>query len=1310
MGLKRKVSLLSVLLICFQALSSPLYIVRAETFAHIDYVETTRDDIQQDDEIAETENAAENPPQSTEDSEKQEDQETIEDQEERQDENEPKEGDMHMNVPPNGSEESSQRSIAPLNVTTVTSESDFRNAMNNSSVGVISLGANVTVSTGVNFVLNRDLVIQGNGHTLSLSNNSIFFGLQLRSNTQPATLRLENIGLSKIGSTPFFKALDNNDLGTGWTVELEDVYELSTSRAAVILAREAKIHFTGGQNTFDTRISSTDTLFNVKDVLISNQANLTIAKQNLWIFYSAPTVSQPSVQLSGNATVDVTTTAGDANVIDYRGPNPLVQIEEGSRFNIDTIGTAPVATVNSNNVITLNGNNPRLLLSGDSQLQIDTTLNKRPINLEGTNPTVQLDQSRILIKSETQTGVNLVGNQPSFAMTNDSRLSINAQSGSGVVLAGNQPKMDLLDSEITIENQIAASALVVDGLEARLTLDNSQLSISNAGTGVIDNIQIGQNKDFPQLRLSNQSTISIDTASGTAAPTATANNGLSLRGREAKMIVDQESALQFQVRSGVRRGLYINGASAELLVDNQSTISSRNLYGTSIELETSNGQFTVDRGSEVTVEGSSNRARGLIIFRNGNNRLTVRNDGKLATKHVEFDRLGSNTNAVAMHGSENRIRVTNGGALDLNNTHYSVKPADGTVDERYATLYLGTGNNYFVIDNEAGVQSNSLSRLVLINDYAAAMLSDGGHLTFEQQKDTIFIAEGSSSGDKEFGVFVAGDTMSFNVTEPFYYDFRNIRRGGGDIFGTKDGSELLLNDTFFSAWKSGRNFDHDADVMFSSKINVNYEGRDFVTATSKNDPELTRLLPSLTGTVSRISANNAQPISQGYRQPTNADKSFIAEFGFKEGDHSIREAGTGEVTAEILVTFPNGQTETHRLSTQGAESAYQTWEEAEQNITGKAGRIKLTLPSLFEVGTTFEFLSVQRGEGSTAISIPDEELAAIGKIEVLPIRPPALADFGQSLTIFTTDRSVRALPNSINQAGNRVNLYLNQTYIQHTLVESDGSFALSLPEQLAENDVLQFVMEDHSGAVIDTYSTIDNTFRRPATNTDIGNRNPLTEDYVYHDTVFPKAVSYIVKQPTHVGPVDPLDPGESVTPEDLPDRPADQGLLSIDFVSNFNFGVQRIATQTAQYYARPQRIIEDDGRLEERPNYVQVSDRRGEDKGWQLAVTQAGAFESVSGHTLQGAQINLTNQELASIDTSADPTFNYATTVGLIPGYKHLVLSADDAQGKGTWVYRFGDETSADQSIFLEVPGGANPQAVAYKTTLDWQLQSVPGN
>lgn len=47
------------------------------------------------------------------------------------------------------------------------------------------------------------------------------------------------------------------------------------------------------------------------------------------------------------------------------------------------------------------------------------------------------------------------------------------------------------------------------------------------------------------------------------------------------------------------------------------------------------------------------------------------------------------------------------------------------------------------------------------------------------------------------GVFVAQDTMEFNVHSPYYFDFKNVRKDGGDIFGTKNGSSLNITDTFF---------------------------------------------------------------------------------------------------------------------------------------------------------------------------------------------------------------------------------------------------------------------------------------------------------------------------------------------------------------------------------------------------------------------------------------------------------------------------------------------------------------------------------
>ena len=72
------------------------------------------------------------------------------------------------------------------------------------------------------------------------------------------------------------------------------------------------------------------------------------------------------------------------------------------------------------------------------------------------------------------------------------------------------------------------------------------------------------------------------------------------------------------------------------------------------------------------------------------------------------------------------------------------------------------------------------------------------------------------------------------------------------------------------------------------------------------------------------------------------------------------------------------------------------------------------------------------------------------------------------------------------------------------------------------------------------------------------------------------------------------------------------------------------------YYAKPQRLLNDQGveaTEEERPNYVQISDRRPEHlrNGWQLAIiTQSGQFVNPTGNELIGATINLDNQALAT--------------------------------------------------------------------------------
>ena len=198
-------------------------------------------------------------------------------------------------------------------------------------------------------------------------------------------------------------------------------------------------------------------------------------------------------------------------------------------------------------------------------------------------------------------------------------------------------------------------------------------------------------------------------------------------------------------------------------------------------------------------------------------------------------------------------------------------------------------------------------------------------------------------------------------------------------------------------------------------------------------------------------------------------------------------------------------------------------------------------------------------------------------------------------------------------------------------------------------------------------------------------------------------------------PLDPLDPESEVDPENKPELPEDQGLLSIDFASTFNFGTQAVSIHDQTYYAQPQRLMNEDGTVnenEKRPNYVQISDRRPENErnGWQLAVTQNGQFKTNQEEELQGARLSFTNQALATAQGGIVPELQQTNPLALVPDVKRVLVMAQGEEGTGTWIYRFGDQETAGSSVALTVPKGSNPHAKEYKTSLTWELSAVPDN
>ncbi|TLG78275.1 WxL domain-containing protein [Vagococcus zengguangii] len=214
-------------------------------------------------------------------------------------------------------------------------------------------------------------------------------------------------------------------------------------------------------------------------------------------------------------------------------------------------------------------------------------------------------------------------------------------------------------------------------------------------------------------------------------------------------------------------------------------------------------------------------------------------------------------------------------------------------------------------------------------------------------------------------------------------------------------------------------------------------------------------------------------------------------------------------------------------------------------------------------------------------------------------------------------------------------------------------------------------------------------------------------------------------------PVDPTDPTDPTNPPTEPPVGTD-GPLSIDYVSSFYFGVNKITGKTENYAARAQRVFDETGELSDVPNYAQVTDKRGTLAGWTLSVTQATEFQTSeeTPHVLVGAQLSLNNAYYATKSDVKDVSLLTGATT-LSAGQEVEVLGTSEGQGAGTFTYYMGssdsleagtlyvkneagevvpEETMLNPDVNLKVPGKAVIKAQKYSTDLIWTLKNTPAN
>ncbi|MEI5994504.1 WxL domain-containing protein [Candidatus Enterococcus mansonii] len=179
-------------------------------------------------------------------------------------------------------------------------------------------------------------------------------------------------------------------------------------------------------------------------------------------------------------------------------------------------------------------------------------------------------------------------------------------------------------------------------------------------------------------------------------------------------------------------------------------------------------------------------------------------------------------------------------------------------------------------------------------------------------------------------------------------------------------------------------------------------------------------------------------------------------------------------------------------------------------------------------------------------------------------------------------------------------------------------------------------------------------------------------------------------------PDQPVDPDEPIDPTD-PDNPGtgNKGPLSIDYISNIQFGEQEIKSGDTIYNA-----------LNENP-FVQVTDKRGTGAGWTLSAQTKGFYTADGKKQLKGATLSFKNGQVktgsgnvSTAPTTTDVTFNNADA--------KVVMTAKKDAGRGTWVDVFSGEADNNQNVKLKVLEGSADANVDYQAEINWTLANAP--
>lgn len=572
---------------------------------------------------------------------------------------------------------------------------------------------------------------------------------------------------------------------------------------------------------------------------------------------------------------------------------------------------------------------------------------------------------------------------------------------------------------------------------------------------------------------------------------------LSMDARTDFTVSDPETLLKVTGNSNATgdAGAVMNfiGDKTTINVLDKAEVNVHSTRTVAILMNSAGGIFNVSGGAKLNLQ-SDNNANNLgstLRFRlSGNMTFNVTDKAE-----ININKTGGNAAAVRMYGKDNKFNVLSGGKVKIHNAGNG-KPDDGG-DGGNQGIHFTSGNgglfNLMDKDSEVEIEAD--------NGPAIDMGTNAGEI--KSGPGTIFVAEGKTSSEKT-GIFISG-VSQVSVDKPLFYDFRNNREKGGNVFSNRNGSTFTSTQSDLSVWHKGENLDGDPSKNWSL-FDYQLSGASFTKIDSTNFPDEFNTTSESYGdqgaaAYSRMSGNNATPVVDELRMPTNADKSLFGHVTIPVGSDDGRDAWTNEAYVVVEVTKPNGDIKEYTGVTIGKNNGSPGLEIYGEEA--RAGMYKITLAddAFVETGDKIKVVRAWRGSadpdsGRVHESTP-EQLIAPERISK-DVTPPSPSKINGVVT-----NASKQISGEKAEPGSQLTLLINdQEFPQPIEIEASGQWTYNLPNYLEKGDVVQVLLRDKAGLA----EGVDNP---PKTNNQIGNSNPtVTTDY--HDATFEEGTKIIV--------------------------------------------------------------------------------------------------------------------------------------------------------------------------------------------------------